>query len=125
MSNEKIVLIVEDSATIKFQIKSLLKQLNISLRETGGELGLFNRIEEYGKLADLIIMDLTLKNEDGFELIRKLKSHEVYQNIPILILSEHADAEHVLIAKELGVQGYIRKPLNKDIFLEKICNVIR
>ena len=125
MNQEKVVLIVEDSATIRFQVKTLLKQLSIELRETGGELGLFNRIEEYGKMADLVIMDLTLKEENGFELIKKLRSNDTYKTIPILVFTEHADAEHVLTAKQLGVDGYIRKPINKDFFIQKILENLK
>ncbi|MDF2840488.1 MAG: cheY [Clostridia bacterium] len=124
MNSDKVVLIVEDSATIRFQVKTLLKPLGIQLREAGGEIGLFNLIEEYGRLADVIIMDLTLKNEDGFQLIKKLREHDSYQDIPILVLTEHADAEHVLTAKKLGVEGYIRKPINKDFIKEKVLEIL-
>ena len=124
MNRDKIVLIVEDSSTVRFQVKALLEQIGVRLKEAGGEIGLFNLIEEYGQLADLIIMDLTLKNEDGFELIKKLKQHEVYKKIPVLVLTEHADAEHVMTAKELGVEGYIRKPINKDLILERVSNLL-
>ena len=61
----KIVLIVEDSSAIKFQVKSLLEQIHVDLRQAGGEIGLFNLIDQYSKLTDLIIMDLTLKNENN------------------------------------------------------------
>lgn len=122
--SNKIVLIVEDSSTARFQVKALLKQVNVELREAGGEIGLFNLIDQYGKLPDLILMDLTLKNEDGFELIKKLNSHDKYKDIPLIVLTEHADANHVLAAKELGVEGYIRKPIEKDIFLGKVCEIL-
>lgn len=125
MSNEKVVLIVEDSPTVRYQVKSLLKQSGIGLREAGGEIGLFNLIEEYRKLADLIIMDLTLKDEDGFQLIKKLKAHSTYKDIPIFVMTEHADIKHVLTARELGVDGYIRKPINKDIFMAKISEILK
>lgn len=122
MNTDKVALIVEDSITVRFQVKVLLEQIGVSLREAGGELGLFNLIEVYGKTPDIIIMDLTLKNEDGFTLIEKLRANKAYCHIPILVLTEHADTESVLKARALGVEGYIRKPINKDSFFAKISD---
>ncbi|MFZ5354261.1 MAG: response regulator [Bacillota bacterium] len=121
---EKKVIIVEDSPTIKYELRLLFKQLNIVPLEAGGELGLFMQIEQYGKLADLIIMDLTLKEENGFDLIKKLKDDTRYNQIPIIILTEHADVNSVLTAKTLGVAGYIRKPIIRDEFIKKVREVL-
>jgi len=60
---------------------------------------MLNSMEEYGKCVDLVIMDLTLKYENGFDLIKKLRSSEKYGEIPVLVLTEHADANSVLTAK--------------------------
>ncbi len=124
LESKKKIIIVEDSPTVRFEVKLLLKQIGIIPVEVGGEIGLFMKVEEYGKLADLIIMDLTLKSESGFELIAKLKDDERYSNIPIIVLTEHADAKNVIRAKELGVDDYIRKPINRNSFLEKIEEAI-
>lgn len=111
MNMEKTILIVEDSLSIKYQVRMILQQIGLTLLEAGGEIGLFNQVEQYGKLVDLIIMDLTLKDEDGFDLIKKLRANPDYSSIPIVILTEHADAKSVMTARELGVEGYIRKPI--------------
>lgn len=124
MNSNKIVLIVDDSNTVRFQVKSYLEQIEVDLREAGSEIGLFNLIDEYGRPADLILMDLMLKEEDGFDLIKKLKTHEAYNDIPVIVLTQHASLEQVLTAKELGVNGYIKKPINKDSFLEKISDIL-
>lgn len=124
MYNDKTVLIVEDSITVRFQIKIMLEEIGVKLKEAGGEIGLFNLIEEYGQTADLIIMDLTLKSENGLDLIKKLRTHHAYKQIPIIVLTEHADANHVLAAKDLGVEDYIRKPINKDLIVERVTNLL-
>lgn len=124
MNMEKTILIVEDSPTIKYQVRIILQQVGLTLLEAGGELGLFNQVEQYGKLVDLVIMDLTLKDEDGFDLVKKLKANPNYSSIPIVILTEHADAKSVLTARELGVEGYIRKPIVRDEFLKKLKEIL-
>ncbi|KAB3527131.1 response regulator [Alkaliphilus serpentinus] len=120
VSNEKIVLIVDDSPAIRRQVSLILNKAKIVVREAGSEFGMLNAIEEYGKLAEVIIMDLTLKNESGFDLITKLKEYPQYSNIPILVLTEHAEVDKVLMARNLGVKGYLKKPIDVDELLERV-----
>ncbi len=120
----KKVMIVEDSATVRFQVGALLETIGVKMVEAGNEIGMFNMIEEYGECVDLIIMDLTLKHENGFDLIKKLKSSERYMNIPVLVLTEHADREYVLKARNLAVAGYLRKPIQKDKLIERVSTIL-
>ncbi|MCX8132053.1 MAG: response regulator [Clostridia bacterium] len=120
----KRVMIVEDSNTVRYEVKLILEQIGVTLVETANEMGMFNMMEEYGKCVDLIIMDLTLKHENGFDLIEKLKENEKYRDIPILVLTEHADKNNVLKAKELAVAGYLRKPIRKDELIERVKAVL-
>ncbi len=48
---------------------------------------------------------------------------EKYKNIPVVILTAHADRDNVYMAKMLGVQGYIVKPVNAELLKERIRNV--
>lgn len=124
MFHGKKVLIVEDSITVRYEVKLLLEKINVTLIEAANGIGMFNVIEEYGKLVDLVIMDLTLKTENGFDLIKKLKASERYKDIPVLVLTEHADKDNVLTAKKLGVQGYTKKPISKDELINRVTKIL-
>lgn len=120
MFGGKRVMIVEDSYTVRYEVKLILEKEGMTLVEAANELGMYNMMEEYGKCVDLIIMDLFLKNENGLDLIEKLKSSESYGKIPVLILTEHAARDTVLKARELGVEGYLRKPIQREDLLERV-----
>ncbi len=107
----KIVLVVDDSIAIRKQVKMILENKGYQVREAGNELGVMNNVELYGILADLILMDLSLKNENGFDVIYNLKNQERYKDIPVVMLTENASASQVKFAKDLGVQGYLLKPI--------------
>jgi two-component system, chemotaxis family, chemotaxis protein CheY len=124
MPVEKKVMIVEDSHTVRYEVKIILDKIGVTLVEVANGMGMFNVIEEYGKSVDLIIMDLTLKKENGFDLIRQLREMDKYKEIPVLILSEHANKDNVLLAKELGVLGYLRKPIQKDELIDRVKSII-
>ena len=118
----KVILVVDDSPSIRREVKAILENEGYSVREAGSEFGMMSAIEEYGVKADLVLMDLTLNDANGFELVGKLRAADKYRYIPVIILTEHSNRENVVIAKKLGVQGYIVKPVKADLLKERIRN---
>ena len=123
-NGKKIVLIVDDSASIRAEVKVVLQKEGYVVRGVGGEIGMLNAIEEYGVMADLILMDLTLNNTDGFNLISIIRESKKYAQIPIIILTEHADRRNVETARNLDVHGYIVKPIQPELLKERVSNVL-
>ena len=124
MENTKRILIVEDSPTVVEHMKMLLKNSNVKVLNVGSEFGMMQSIESYGKLVDLVLMDLTLKTENGMDLIRNLRSNERYKKLPIIIITEHVSKNLILEARELKVRGYLKKPIEKETFLDRIYEVV-
>ncbi|MDF2615023.1 MAG: response regulator receiver protein [Clostridia bacterium] len=123
-NRQKVVLIVDDSPSIIRQVTLILQKSDIAVRQAGSEFGMLNAIEQYGRRVDLIIMDLTLKTEHGFDLIATLKDSLRFRSIPILVLTEHADVKNVLTAKQLGVNGYIKKPIDVNELLTQVKTLL-
>jgi DNA-binding response OmpR family regulator len=123
MLTGKKIVVVEDSRTIKLQIKMILERENVTLVEVGTEWGLFTKIDEYGIVADLIIMDLVLSSENGLDIIRKLKENPRYKDIPIMIITEKVDVATILQAKDLGVKSYLKKPIRRVDLINRINKV--
>lgn len=69
---------------------------------------------------DLIIMDLSLPDVDGWEATRLLKSDSETLHIPIIILTAHAMAEDRARAFEVGCDDFDTKPVEFSRLLEKI-----
>jgi DNA-binding response OmpR family regulator len=95
-----------------------------SVREAGSEIGMMSAIDEYGQLAHLVLMDINLNGESGFELIEKLRNIEQYQGIPVMVLSQNSDRESVSLARLAGVKGFIVKPILPDILIERVSKVL-
>lgn len=66
---------------------------------------------------ELIILDLMLPQQDGWEILRSLKTHPVTEHIPVLICSVLETAE---LASGLGADGYLRKPPGETEFLNML-----
>lgn len=123
MLKDKRILIVEDSISIRQIIKTMLKNTGAIISEASSEFGMYNLIDEYGTLADIIIMDLSLKYENGLNLIEKLQKTDRYKDIPVIIITQHTSKRYVFEAKKLGVKHYIKKPINKTVLIDRITEV--
>ncbi len=116
----KVAVIVDDSPSIRRAVRAMLERAGFTVREAGSEFGLFGSLAEYGVIADIILMDLSINESNGLELVKKVRSSEKFGHIPIIMLTQHSDRVNVLKAKYLDVQGYIVKPVNARTLIERI-----
>ena len=108
--SEVTLLYVEDSLAIREILSARLrKKVKRLIVAEDGEEGLSKYMEEK---PDMILTDVTMPKMDGIEMSRKIKEIDSY--IPIIILSAHNDATYLLEAIELGISGYLLKPVDRD-----------
>jgi CheY-like chemotaxis protein len=69
---------------------------------------------------DLILMDLTMPEMDGWRAAEKLKADESTKAIPLFALTAHALPSERKRALEAGCDGYVSKPIHMAGFLEMI-----
>ena len=62
------------------------------------------------KKPDLVLMELVFSDEDGFNLLRDLKSHINLLNTHLIIFSQKNDVFDKVLALELGADDYVAKP---------------
>lgn len=67
---------------------------------------------EKGNRADFIITELSMAHLDGRELIRILRSSNLFNHIPIIVLSELEDSSTRIECLEYGADDYVAKPFN-------------
>ncbi|MEC5143068.1 response regulator [Chitinophaga sp. 212800010-3] len=69
---------------------------------------------------DLILMDIRLPNISGIELIRQIRVHEKFKDLPILVLSASAFKEDIDAGIKAGATEYITKPYNLEKFIDRL-----
>jgi two-component system cell cycle response regulator DivK len=74
---------------------------------------------------DLILLDLSLPEMDGWEVLRQLKSHPKMKNIPVLALTAHALVTDRNRALEAGFDDYDIKPIEMPRLLGKIETLLK
>ncbi len=102
------ILVVEDSAVIRRLIEVCLRpaNLDIVMREDGpGALE-----AAISESPDLMILDIGLPEMDGWEVLDRLRSDPATKELPVLVLTAHAEEESRRRADEGGADGFITKP---------------
>jgi len=115
------VLLIEDDAGIARSIELLLKSeamyvYRTELGEEGVDLG---KLYDY----DVILLDLTLPDISGYDVLRSLRLARVVT--PVLILSGLASMENKIKALGLGADDYLTKPFHKDELIARIHALVR
>ncbi len=64
------------------------------------------------KRSVIILIDYDIHPENGVEILKKIKSHSLYKNIPVTILANSDDAKYVEECYANGANFYIKKPAN-------------
>jgi signal transduction histidine kinase len=119
----KTLLIIEDDPTSLEYIKELLKPngFELILCETG-EQG-YESFREHAKI-DLILMDIKLPDINGLELTRRIRSFHSDRQIPIIAQTAYAMDEDAQKCLKAGCDDYISKPIDVNVFEEKISKLI-
>jgi two-component system, chemotaxis family, response regulator PixH len=112
------VLLVEDSLTQTQILTCYLKQAGIAVETvTSGEAAL---IKLQSHKPDLMIIDVILPGQSGFELCRELKSNNHTQRIPVVICSTKGTEVDKLWGSMLGADAYIPKPVDQQKLIQTI-----
>jgi len=71
----------------------------------------------------VILLDLKLPKVDGIEILRKIKADSKLKIIPVVVLTSSKEERDVVDAYNLGVNSYIRKPVDFDQFTETVRTI--
>lgn len=112
------VLIVDDSQLDRAILKALAESENFLPVLADGGVSALMQLKD--KFVDFMIVDLTMPNISGVELIKKIRQNENYMDTPIMVASAKNDLTDVKDAIAAGATDYLIKPIDPEIFSAKV-----
>ncbi|MDJ0845347.1 response regulator transcription factor [Crocosphaera sp.] len=116
------VLVIEDSLTEREIITQYLKLAGITAAIASSGEEALEKLN--GELPDLIVLDVVLPGVSGFEICRTIKAEERTSKIPVVICSTKDTDMDKFWGKRQGADAYIPKPIDQEMFLTTIKELI-
>jgi len=117
MSEYKKIIVVDDNIENLTAIKNTLKE-KYEVFPCPSAVNMFDLLEHIK--PDLILLDVEMPDINGYEAANKLKSNEIFKDIPIVFLTSMNDAESEIAGLNLGAVDYIHKPFAAPLLLRRI-----
>ncbi|WP_267525006.1 response regulator [Campylobacter sp. MG1] len=118
------LLVVDDSSTMRRIIKNTLRNLGYC-----DVLEAENGVEAWNVLISqpdikLLITDWNMPEMNGLELVKKIRALDIYDDMPIIMITTEGGKAEVITALKAGVNNYILKPFTPQILKEKLDDVL-
>ncbi len=112
----KSILIIDDNLTICLMLKSWLIKKGFNVETTTSVSKAKEIVRE--QPFDLIISDIRMPDADGFDFLNWIKRYD--SGILVIMMTDYADIESAVASMKSGAVDYISKPIDPDIFSQKI-----
>ncbi|MGD9823553.1 response regulator [Desulfobacter sp.] len=119
------ILIVDDSMPMRTVLKRSLAAAGYGgsriLEASNGKEAL--EVME-GDWVDLIMTDHNMPEMDGFSFLKKVKTEELFKDIPVVVISTEGNVSKIKEFMDTGASGYITKPFTPEALRDLIVSII-
>ena len=116
------ILLVEDDKSIVTNLTEFLQKEGFSITAVDGQSKALSLLEESAPEFDLMLLDVSLAEGNGFSVCRAAKSTT---NLPVIFLTASGDEYSVVTGLDLGADDYISKPFRPRKLVSRIHNILR
>jgi two-component system response regulator AtoC len=119
MADTRSVLIVDDDAQIRSLLADLLKENGYEVREAKTAAAAVTEVGK--KRPDLVMMDVKLPDQDGLDLLRKIKRE--HSELDMIVMTAFGGSSSAIKAMENGAYDYVTKPFEVEDLLATLRRV--
>jgi FixJ family two-component response regulator len=122
MHKKKVFVIDDDLTFLKF-LKILFEKENYQVITDRNAYDICHKIKQ--SRPDIILLDLLMPNNSGFQIFKKMKKDDFCSKIPVVVLTSHQNLTSKIQLLREGVLDYIYKPFRKEELLLRMKNYIQ
>jgi twitching motility two-component system response regulator PilH len=116
--NVKNVLVVDDSKTEQMHLTQMLEKAGMHVRNAANAE---EALAQLGReVPDLILMDVVMPGQNGFQLTRAITRNALYAHVPVIMCTSKDQETDRVWGMRQGAKDYITKPVNEADLLAKI-----
>ena len=119
-----LVLIVDDSP-LNRDILSEILHTDFQLLEADNGTRCMELLQQYGTDIALVLLDIVMPDMDGFEVLTRMSSQSLIDDIPVIMISSEDSNVVVRRAYELGASDYISRPFDARIVHRRVSNITK
>jgi two-component system chemotaxis response regulator CheY len=117
------ILLVDDSATIRRMVRAALGSLTeLAFAEAGSGLQAIETLAVQPVHA--VVLDLNMPDMHGLDVLKFLRSHQQYRELPVMILTTRGDETTRQVAIESGASAYMTKPFAPAALVSSIRELL-
>jgi len=117
------ILVVDDSATMRRMVMAALRGVEgITFDEAASGLEAIERLSV--SAVDLIVLDLNMPDVHGLEVLRFVRSHQAFREIPVIVLTTRGDDESRRAALAGGATLYMTKPFGPGVLAPEVRRLL-
>lgn len=123
MNRSRSILVVDDDREICELLSEYLGQygFQVATAESGKDFQ-----QQLKKQAvDLLILDVSLPDNNGFNLCRWVRAHSEFLNLPVIMLTASSDESDRVVGLEIGADDYLGKPFSPRELLARVNALLR
>ena len=110
------ILVADDSATMRMIVQATLTGAGWKVLTAGNGQEALELAKSHP--VDLVVSDWNMPVMGGLELIQGLREEDQYLDVPVLVLTTEDDVDSKMAARDLGVCGWLSKPVDPDVLVE-------
>ncbi len=121
MLPSKTILLVEDDDVDALTVERAFRELDVKqrmIRKENGEEAMKYLADPSNSKPFLILLDLNMPRMNGLEMLQKLKEDPDMKRIPVIVLTTSKTSHDISETFNLGIAGYMVKPVDFKHFLE-------
>jgi two-component system, chemotaxis family, chemotaxis protein CheY len=117
------ILIIDDAVTFRKLLCMTLESIGLQDIVQAGCAEDARNVLLNGTYVDLIICDWHMPGETGLEFLKWLRGQSNLSKTPFIMLTTEQERSHILEAARVGIQGYIFKPVQKAMLMQKLVEI--
>jgi chemosensory pili system protein ChpA (sensor histidine kinase/response regulator) len=117
-----VVMVVDDSLTMRKVLSRLLEREGYRVVTAINGIDALQTLQDIS--PDIILTDIEMPNMDGFELVRQLRESDATAQTPIIMISSRTAEKHQSLAKQIGVNVFMGKPIQDEALIANINTLL-